>query len=114
MAIWIKWTEKQKKIMEDWLAERPQVIRDMVAKYDLHMDRLYELTTTGQRVTLHSLSENGTVTVNVLYQFNPERMFMSLQDRAVFGIDPADLRECDWDGEVEDGAQYEDLEDEEG
>lgn len=111
MAIWIKWTEKQKKLMADWLAARPQVIRDMVTKYDLRMDRLYELTTTGQRVTLHSLSENGTVTITVAHQFNPERMISSVQDRHVFGINPADLRECDWDGEVEDGAPYENLED---
>jgi hypothetical protein len=109
MAIWIKWTPKQEKMWTEWVAQRPPVIQEMIAKYDLRMDRLYELTTTGQRVVLHSLSEDGTLTVNILLKFNRHRL--ELVEKGVFGINPAHLKECDWDGEVEDGALCENLED---
>jgi hypothetical protein len=109
MAIWIKWTEKQEQMWADWVAARPASIQEMVAKYNLRMDRLYRLKTTGQRVTLYSLSEEGTVTVNVLGKFNSHLLGALLPDKAVFGIKPADLEECEWEGEVENGAPYENL-----
>jgi hypothetical protein len=55
------------------------------------------------------LSEEGTVTVNVLGKFNSHLLGALLPDKAVFGIKPADLEECEWEGEVENGAPYENL-----
>lgn len=111
MSKWIIWTEKQKQIMADWLAARPESIRTMVETHNLELDSLYRLKTTGQRVILYSLSENGTVTVSVLEKYNPERMppFGGFLDRNVFGINPADLEPCDLpDGAVPDnGADVE-------
>lgn len=108
MAIWVKWTERQEKIWADWVAARPQVIQDIIAKYDFRFDRLYRLKTTGQRVLISEYYEDGTVVVSVLQKFN--RGYMPL-DKAVFGIKPEDLEECDWEGAVEDGAQYQYLDD---
>ncbi len=106
MAIWIKWTEEQEKMYEQWVAERPDSIREMIAKHNLRADRLYLLKTTGQRVVLNSFNVHGTVTVNVLAKFNPRTIIENVTERAVFGINPADLEECDWDGPVEDGQMY--------
>lgn len=112
MAVWINWTNKQKDLWKEWVESRPQVIQDMVKKYDLYFPKLYLLKTTGQKVTLYSFSENGTVTVNITSKFNKGiQQLGALFDRRVFGINPADLEECDWDGEVVDGSIYEDLED---
>lgn len=41
-------------------------------------------------MTLHSYSEDGTMTVNVTGEFNAV-----IFDRQVFGIKPEDLEECD-------------------
>lgn len=113
MSKWIRWTPKQEALWDKWLSERPHVIQQMAKEFNLRFDNLYTLKTTGQRVILHSLDEDETVKVHVLFKFNPERMIASFQDRTVFGINPADLEICeDWTGEPEDGAPYEDLEDE--
>lgn len=106
MSIWIKWTDEQHKLWASWVASRPQVIQDMIAKYDLRYDRLYRLKTTDQLVTLASFNENGTLSVSVLQKFNPQTVLAPFMELNVFGIDPADLEEADWDGEVEDGAKY--------
>lgn len=111
MSIWIKWSDEQERLYDLWFRARPKVIRDMAERYNLRPDRLYRLKTTGSRVTLYSLDENGTVKVNVLYEFNRETMIAPIQNRRVFGIDPADLEECEWDGEVVDGATEFDAED---
>ena len=78
----------------EWVAGRPPVVQEMCAK--LPPDRLYLLTPTGQRVTLVSYSENGTVTVAVTGGYNAVTF-----DRQVFGINPDDLTECDLPGEDE-------------
>jgi len=82
------------------VASRPSLIRKIISKYNLRLDRLYTLTTTGQKVILYSLSENATVTVDVLQKFNDPW----IEQRRVFGINPRDLEECQWTGEIEDGA----------
>lgn len=105
MAIWIQWTPTQEEMWKQWVSDRPPVIQEVIERYQLRFDRLYRLKTTGQRVVLHSLSEDGTITVHVLYKFNVGRM-LSFMERSVFGINPADLQECDWEGEVEDGEPY--------
>ena len=73
---------------EDWVASRPPVVADLCRRYP--PDRLYMMKPTMQRVTLVSYSENGTVTVDVGSQWN----FVTFE-REVFGVDPANLEECD-------------------
>lgn len=104
MAKWIKWTPEQCKAWSAWVVSCPAVIQEVIKKYNLHADELFTLKTTGQRVTLYSFEEDGTVSVNVLYQFNHERMLGDFSDRRVFGINPADLEACDWEGVVVDAA----------
>lgn len=72
----------------EWVAGRPECVRVLCER--LPPDRLYLLKSSGHRVTLHSYSENGTVTVNVTGDYN-----IVTFDRQVFGIKPEDLEECD-------------------
>ena len=97
MAKIIIWSEDQKKQWAVWLERRPQVVKDVINKYNLCPDTLYRLKPTGQKVTLYSVSEDGTVTVTVTEELNRDIMlpFGGLLDSRVFGIDPADLEECD-------------------
>lgn len=118
MAKWQKLRPTQEEGMTQWLAARPKVIQDMVAKYNLRIDTLYRLKTTGQRVVLFSLHENYTLTVQIFSAFNMDnamaRALGSAWDRRVFGIDPEDLEECDLpEGVVlEDNSMEIDLDDE--
>lgn len=73
---------------EEWVSTRPPVVQGLCRKYP--PDRLYFLKPPGQRVTIVSYNENGTVTVNVSAQWN-----CLVFEREVFGIDPNDLEECD-------------------
>lgn len=79
---------------QEWLDDRPQVIKDMVATHPPNL--LYHLTTTGHRVTIYSYSENGTITVDVSGEYNG-----LLFERRVFGIRLDDLVECDLPDEGE-------------
>lgn len=94
MAKWIKWVSKQVEMWDEWMKERPPVIQEMIFKFNLRPDNLYKIKSTGQVVMLHSLSEDSTVTVNILADYNTSKFMMGF-DRQVFGIDPADLEECD-------------------
>ncbi len=93
MAKWIKWSPLQKQIYDNWLAERPAAIREMSEQYALSPDELFLLKTTGQRVVLNSLNENGTVTVTVLPEYNRHKVVAV--PFSVFGINPADLEPCE-------------------
>lgn len=75
---------------EAWVATCPRTVRDVIAEHRLDPWTLYRLTTTDQRVSLISVSESGTVRVAVTGEFN-----LVTHERAVFGINPADLKECD-------------------
>lgn len=88
MAKIIKWTEGQEKAWDSWVSTRPPIIKDLCKRFPPY--KLYHLKSSGHRVTLHSYSENGTITVNVSGEYNAV-MF----DRQVFGIKPEDLEECD-------------------
>lgn len=90
MAEFKKWTPAQEQEWSEWVASRPKVIQDMCAVYKPNV--LYELKTTGQRVYLTSMNEDGTVTVQVTPEYNPHTIFA---DHAVFGINPSDLVETD-------------------
>lgn len=82
------------KEWKKWVKSRPEIVRAIAEK--LPPNRLYRLTTTDQRVTMVSYSEDGTVTVDVSSQFNAFTLH-----RQVFGIDPNTLVECDLPSESE-------------
>ncbi len=81
-------TAEQEKAWGEWVDTRPPVVKAIAKRFDPWT--LYRLTTTGQRVTLHSIWEDGTLTVNVLGDFN-----LVMNERAVFGINADHLEECD-------------------
>lgn len=74
-----------------WVSGRPPSVRAVAERLDPWT--LYCLKTTGQRVTVYSYSEDGTVTVDVDAAFN-----LCLFPARVFGIDPNDLSPCDLPG----------------
>lgn len=88
MARYCQPTKEQAKGWAKWVKERPPVVRSIAERFDPWS--LYLLKSTGQRVTLASISENHTVTVNVLGEFN-----LVIHERQVFGINPDDLVPCD-------------------
>lgn len=106
-STWLNWTPEHVAMWNEWIAERPPVIREMVAKYGLRLDRLYQWKADenfqGRRVILHAFDEDGTVQVHILAQFNPDTMlgFGTLMDRTVFGIKPEQLEETEWEGRIE-------------
>jgi len=93
-------TRQQVKLWKKWVADRPACIREAVEKYKLDPWTLYRLKGTGPRVYVLSLSEPEP-TVNQLVQKVTVRVGVSglynlvTHERDVFGIDPADLEECD-------------------
>ncbi len=81
-------TKKQITGWRHWVASRPPCIRVVAERFDPWS--LYRMRSTGQRVTVQSFSEDGTITVAVTGQFNAV-----LFDRDVFGVDPDDLEPCE-------------------
>lgn len=75
---------------QKWVKSRPEIVRDAITKHNLRPDTLYRLKPSNHRVYLYSVSEDGTVTVVVSGEYN--RVVFG---RQVFGINPADLMECD-------------------
>ena len=88
MAKLCELTKKQESAWKRWVAKLPPIPRAVAEKFD--GITLYRLKTTGQRVTVESYGDDGTVTVNVSGRFN-----LTPFERDVFGIDPADLEPCD-------------------
>lgn len=80
--------ELDKDGWDEWVATRPESVQKICRQ--LPPNRLYRMKSTGDRVTLYSYSEDGTVTVNVTGEYN-----VLIFDRQVFGINPDDLEECD-------------------
>ena len=85
-------TPEQKSGWGQWVAERPDNVREVAERFDPWT--LYRMKDTNQRVTLYSFREQPdggvTLTVNITGQFN-----LIAFDRQVFGINPDDLEECD-------------------
>lgn len=88
MAQIIDWTEEQKKLWAAWVAERPDSVRALCER--LPPNKLYRMKSTGNRVTLVSYGEDGTVRVAVTGEYNAV-----IFEREVFGVDANDLEECD-------------------
>lgn len=74
-----------------WVAGCPESVQELCRRFP--PDRLYRMTPTGQRCTIISYSEGGTLTVAVTGEYN-----LTMFDRQVFGIKPEDLTECDLPG----------------
>lgn len=64
------------------------MIQEMAKKYPPNL--LYRLKDDGNRCTLYSYSEDGTVTVNITGEYN-----LVAFNRQVFGIDQKTLTECE-------------------
>ncbi len=92
MARYTEPTVEQIHAWKTWVTERPAHIRTVIERFDPWT--LYRMKSTGQRVTVQGFSgsENDkvTLTVAVTGQFN-----LVTHERAVFGISPDDLEECD-------------------
>jgi len=71
-----------------WVCSRPKSVQELCRKFP--PNRLYKLRSTGHRCMVYSYSEDGTMTVNVTGEHN-----VVLFSRAVFGIKPEDLTECE-------------------
>lgn len=79
---------------DKWVQERPEGVRKLCIKYPPNL--LYRYKPTGSRVLIVSYFEDGTVKVDVSGDYN-----CVVFEREVFGVDPADLEECDFPGEDE-------------
>jgi hypothetical protein len=84
-------TDEEMKEYSEWAASAPPVVRDILER--LAPNKLYRIKSTGQRCDVYSVSEKGTVTVNITGQFNVVAF-----DIQVFGVDPNELEECDLPG----------------
>lgn len=87
-------TPEQEVGWKKWVKSRPKKVRVIAERFDPWS--LYRLKDTGQRVTLRSISEDGTVSVNITGDFN-----VIMFDRYVFGIDPDKLEPCELPDESE-------------
>jgi len=83
-----EWTTEQRIEWEEWLKDRPYIIKELAKRFP--PNELFLLKTTGQRVYLMAYSEDNTVTVAITGDFNK-----CLFDKSVFGINPDDLEPCD-------------------
>ena len=88
MARFTEPTPEQEALWAQWVSERPQIIQDVASRFEPWS--LYLMKETGQRVTLVSFSEDGTLTVCVSGEFN-----LVMHERNVFGINPDDLEPCE-------------------
>ncbi len=94
MARWMTPTPEQESGLAQWISERPPQVRVIMERLNFY--ELFKMKSTGQRVIVHSVSEDGTVTVSVSAQFNAV-----LMERSVFGVDPDDLEPCELPAENE-------------
>lgn len=76
-------TPGQKQALDEWLADRPQVIKDLAYATP---PGCYTLNDTGQHAVLYSYDEDGTVTVNTTA--------LGFIPVSVFGVDPTNLTPC--------------------
>jgi hypothetical protein len=75
----------------EWVQSRPACIQELCGRFP--PDRLYRLKDSGDRCTIYSYNEAGTMTVEITGEYN-----RCLFERNVFGIAPSNLVECDLPG----------------
>lgn len=88
MAVLQEFTPKEAKSWARWVKSRPAAVQALCERFP--PNRLYRLKSTGDRVTIVSYFEDGTLKVDVSAEFNA-----TLFERQVFGISPDDVEECD-------------------
>lgn len=76
---------------EEWKTTLPPRVRTVADRLDPWT--LYRMKSTGQRVTVQSIADDGSLTVAVTGKFN-----LVSHERAVFGIDADDLEPTDLPG----------------
>lgn len=81
-------TSEQEAAWAEWVESRPESVKAVAKRFDPWS--LYLLKTTGQRVTILAIAEDGTVRVNVSGNYN-----FLIFERQVFGINPDDLEPCE-------------------
>lgn len=91
MARILDWSPQQVHDWETWFRGRPGMIQSLAQRFPPY--NLYRLKSTGQRCTIYSYNEGGTLTVAVTGQWN-QVMF----DRHVFGVAPENLEEAELPG----------------
>ena len=91
-------SSEQREAWDQWVAERPPEVQKVAGRFNPWT--LYRLGSSGHRVQLAAFDEeqDGRITcrVSVDARFN----FLT-HERVVFGIDPAELTECDLPGPEE-------------
>jgi hypothetical protein len=80
-------TKKLESRYLKWRSKLPKKVRKIAERFDIWA--LYRLKSTGDRVTIRSFANDGTVTVLVSAKYN-----LILSEREVFGIPADDLEEC--------------------
>ena len=91
MARFTEPTPAQEAEWNEWVASRPECVRKIAERFEPWS--LYQMKNTGQRCTIVSFSEDGTIKVAITGEFNAV-MF----EREVFGISPDNLVPCDLPG----------------
>jgi hypothetical protein len=91
MAKVMEWTDEQRAHWDEWVASRPTIVKELATKFP--GDRLYRIKTSGDRGTIQSYNENGTITLIVDGTYC-RVMF----GKNVFGLHPDDIEECDLPG----------------
>lgn len=71
-----------------WCKTRPYAVRKLAERFPPW--ELLRMKSTGQRVFVAGINEDGTVSVVVSGDYN-----LTLHDRHVFGINPDDLEPCE-------------------
>ena len=105
MAVWAIFTPEQNKMYAEWIASRPEVIRNMVAKYDLRPDKVYHINSSQKRYVLHSFEESGTVTMKYLLEHNRDYPIPA-PPVTVFNVKPENLKEADYPFKPVDGSLF--------
>ena len=80
-------SQAERQAFADWLDERPQVIRDLAAKYDPYVP--YRIVATRQIGWIVSYSEDGTVRLAIPAEAQDDPFCIS--NIQVFGVDPESL-----------------------
>jgi hypothetical protein len=105
MAKWINLSEQQKKVWDDRILASSQVVKDIVSKYNLRPDEVYRICLHNDRCIIHTLHENGRLTVSIIAEHNRDNNIF-LFDRCVFDVDPAHLVEADYPFVVKEVVEY--------
>lgn len=75
-----------------WLASRPPAVKAIAERFPPW--ELFKLKKTGQKGSIYSVNENGTVTAIFPGEWN-QHWQEANENRKVFGIDPDDLEPCE-------------------